>query len=85
MEIQRFYVDHAWHGQGVARQLMAACVATARARGGATVWLGVWERNARAIRFYTKHGFTDVGTHDFLLGSDRQTDRVMSRPVELSR
>jgi diamine N-acetyltransferase len=81
VELQRFYVDHAWHGRGMATQLMAACVDTARARGGATMWLGVWERNARAIRFYTKHGFTDIGMQEFRLGSDLQTDRVMSRSV----
>ncbi len=81
LELQRFYVDHPWHGRGIASHLMAACVETARERGAVTLWLGVWERNARAIRFYTKHGFTDVGSHDFQLGSDTQTDRVMVRSV----
>jgi len=81
VELQRFYVDHAWHGQGIASQLMAACVEATRGRGGATMWLGVWERNARAIRFYSKQGFTDVGTQEFRLGSDLQTDRVMTRSV----
>lgn len=81
VEIQRFYVDHAWHGCGIASQLMAACVQQAQVRGGETLWLGVWERNARAIRFYEKHGFTEVGSHAFLLGTDLQTDRVMMRSV----
>ncbi|WP_411282416.1 GNAT family N-acetyltransferase [Gemmatimonas sp.] len=81
VELQRFYVDHAWHGQGIASQLMAACVEATRGRGGATMWLGVWERNARAIRFYLKQGFTDVGTQEFRLGGDLQTDRVMTRSV----
>lgn len=81
MELQRFYVDHAWHGQGVASRLMAACIEAARGRGGATMWLGVWERNARAIRFYAKQGFTDSGTQEFRLGRDLQTDRVMVRSV----
>ena len=81
VELQRFYVDHAWHGRGMASPLMAACVDEARMAGGATLWLGVWERNARAIRFYTKHGFTDIGTQEFRLGSDLQSDRVMSRAV----
>jgi ribosomal protein S18 acetylase RimI-like enzyme len=53
----------------------------ARAEGAETVWLGVWCENARAIRFYEKHGFRDVGSHSFLLGTDLQTDRVMTRPV----
>ena len=69
----------------VAPALMTACIDTARARGGATMWLGVWERNARAIRFYQKHGFTDIGAQEFRLGADLQTDRVMSRSVVLSR
>lgn len=81
VELQRFYVDHAWHGRGIASPLMAACLDIVRARDGATMWLGVWERNARAIRFYVKHGFTDVGSQEFRLGRDQQTDRVMSRPV----
>ena len=81
IEIQRFYIDRAWHGRGLAAQLMAACLAAARERGAETVWLGVWERNPRAIRFYEKHGFTDVGSQEFRLGTDLQTDRVMTRPV----
>ena len=81
VELQRFYLDHAWHGRGVAPQLMAACIDAARARGAASLWLGVWERNARAIRFYQKHGFTDIGSQVFRLGTDLQTDRVMSRSV----
>ncbi len=84
VELQRFYVDRAWHGQGVAARLMAACLRAAQERGGVTLWLGVWERNARAIRFYTKQGFTDVGSQEFRLGSDLQTDRVLSRPVVMS-
>lgn len=85
VELQRFYVEPAWHGRGIAPRLMAACVDAARTAGGATMWLGVWERNARAIRFYAKQGFTDVGSQEFQLGADRQTDRVMSRSVARSR
>jgi ribosomal protein S18 acetylase RimI-like enzyme len=41
------------------------------------MWLGVWEHNPRAIAFYHKHGFVDVGDHVFLLGEDPQTDIIM--------
>lgn len=81
VEVQRFYVERGWHGRGAARQLMAAVFATARSWGAETLWLGVWERNARAIAFYTKCGFVDVGSQEFLLGDDRQTDRVYVRPL----
>ena len=80
-EIARFYVDKAWHGEGIARRLMAAAMDDMRARGAHGVWLGVWEHNVRAVRFYEKHGFRDIGSHVFVLGSDVQTDRVMFRDV----
>ena len=48
----------------------------AKELGGRNLWLGVWERNARAIAFYSKMGFTKVGNHSFYVGSDR-TDDVM--------
>jgi GNAT superfamily N-acetyltransferase len=82
MEIVRFYVDRPWHGQGVAQVLMAAAVETARRAGGRTLWLGVWERNDRAIAFYRKSGFQDAGTQTFVLGTDHQRDLVLTRPLD---
>ncbi|MGH7717283.1 MAG: GNAT family N-acetyltransferase [Gemmatimonadaceae bacterium] len=82
VEIWRFYVDRPWHGSGVAQALMTACESEARRRGGRTLWLGVWERNARARRFYEKSGFRDVGAKPFLLGTDAQTDRIMARDLD---
>jgi ribosomal protein S18 acetylase RimI-like enzyme len=77
VEIARFYVDRAFHGRGIAQALMAKTIDAARELGGETIWLGVWERNPRAIAFYEKSGFRDCGSQPFLLGSDLQTDRVM--------
>jgi len=77
IELQRFYVDRPAHGTGVAQLLMGAVFDTVRALGGRHLWLGVFQNNARAIAFYRKSGFRDVGAHEFLLGSDRQIDRLM--------
>jgi len=77
IELWRFYVDKAWHGQGVAARLMEAAKQSARRRGASTLWLGVWERNARAQAFYRKHGFGKVGNQVFVVGSDPQTDDVL--------
>lgn len=79
IELRRFYVDRPFHGRGLARALMSAVDDVARQLGGRTLWLGVWERNPRAIAFYTKCGFVDVGAHAFIFGTDEQTDRVMAR------
>lgn len=76
-ELLRFYVDRPWHGRGVAQRLMAAVLEAARELGGRSLWLSVWERNPRAIAFYEKSGFRNVGTKEFWVGSDRQTDYVL--------
>jgi diamine N-acetyltransferase len=76
VEIYRFYVDRAAHGTGVAQALMSTAFAQAREWGADVVWLGVWEHNPRAMSFYRKFGFVDVGSIDFFVGPDRQTDRV---------
>lgn len=81
VEIARFYVDKHHHGRGIAQTLMQAAIDEARAIGGTKLWLGVWEHNLRAIAFYKKCGFVDVGSQPFLVGSDLQTDRVMSRVI----
>ena len=77
VELLRFYVDLPWQGQGVAGLLMQAARDQARARGARELWLGVWERNGRAQAFYRKHGFRQVGTQIFVVGTDPQTDLVM--------
>ena len=78
IELWRFYVDAPHHGRGVAQQLMAMVCTAARERAADVVWLGVWERNLRAQAFYKKAGFVDVGVHEFRVGQDVQTDRVMA-------
>lgn len=50
----------------------------ARARGHDVLWLGVWDRNERAIAFYARWGFVEVGEMSFLLGSDVQRDHVLA-------
>ena len=83
-ELWRFYVDRAWHGRGVAHVLMARALDAIGQLGGSAAWLSVWERNPRAIAFYTKCGFRDVGSKIFVVGSDHQTDRVMAREISLT-
>jgi GNAT superfamily N-acetyltransferase len=77
IELLRFYVDAPWKGRGVAQRLMAEVREAAKKLGAQTLWLGVWERNPRAQAFYLKSGYRDVGAHDFVLGTDTQTDRIM--------
>jgi diamine N-acetyltransferase len=81
IELFRFYVLRDWHGKGIAVPLMDACYEEARARGGRTICLSVWQKNPRAIRFYEKAGYRIAGTQPYILGTDVQTDWVMTREV----
>jgi len=83
-EVQRLYVDAAWHGQGVARDLLNHALHQAAEAGADHIWLGVWEHNPRAIAFYRKFGFEEVGAHVFPLGTDPQRDIIMVRPASLA-
>ena len=81
IEIARLYSVARVIGTGVGAALMQRCLDIAVERGHRSVWLGVWEHNPRAIAFYEKWGFVDVGAKSFVLGKDHQTDRVMMRVV----
>lgn len=77
LEVQRIYVLKAFQGMGVGRMLMDEAVALAKDMALSYIWLGVWEHNLPAIRFYEKMGFEKFGTHVFLLGEDAQTDHLL--------
>lgn len=76
VEVQRFYADRSARGTGLALRLMEHALAAARELGGRHAWLGVWERNERAMAFYRKAGFAEIGSTYYRVGSDRQNDRV---------
>lgn len=77
LEIRRIYALQEYLGKGVGKELMRATINEARQRGCDSVWLGVWEKNQRAIDFYKKWGFREVGTHLFSVGDDPQNDFIM--------
>jgi ribosomal protein S18 acetylase RimI-like enzyme len=74
VELVRFYIRAPWQGQAAARLLMEHCLSHARALGYRTMFLGVWEHNVRAQRFYARYGFRRVGEHVFQVGTDPQID-----------
>jgi len=79
LEIARLYARKHALGSGVGAALMQRAIAEAAGRGKDALWLGVWDRNERALRFYESWGFHRSGTQPFLLGTDLQTDLVMVR------
>ncbi|WP_243287894.1 GNAT family N-acetyltransferase [Geothrix terrae] len=77
LEVARFYVEASLHGRGAAQALMTAALDHATSAGHDGVWLQVWEKNPRAIRFYAKAGFQDVGEATFRVGEQVDRDRLL--------
>jgi ribosomal protein S18 acetylase RimI-like enzyme len=79
IEIARIYSVNTYIGTGVGQQMMRQCIFVAKEMKKEIIWLGVWEKNSRAISFYTKWGFKKFAEHDFLLGDDLQKDWLMMK------
>lgn len=81
IELCRLYALSEWIGHGIGAALMNACFDYAKENKHDTMWLGVWEFNFRAQKFYFKFGFEKCGEHVFQLGEDPQTDWVLQRTI----
>ena len=77
LEIQRIYVKEQYKNLKIGQLLMKKAIELGRERSLDYIWLGVWEKNHKAIRFYEKLGFVKFDTHVFVLGDDAQTDHLM--------
>lgn len=81
LEIERIYVLSSYHGKKVGQLLYEKALEVARLLKKSSIWLGVWEENPRAIRFYTKNGFVAFDQHLFKMGDDEQTDIMMKKSL----
>lgn len=81
IEIARIYAATNTIGKGVGKTLMQKCIEIAQEKKKDVLWLGVWEKNNRAIDFYIKWGFEKFSTHIFMLGDDPQTDWLMKKEL----
>jgi GNAT superfamily N-acetyltransferase len=85
VELVRLYLRVDWIGHGHGARMMQAAEAEALQLQGRTLWLGVYEKNLRAVAFYRRCGFEQVGTHDFLFAGVVYADPVMAKPLQPAR
>ncbi len=81
IELMRLYVDGSHQRSGVGAILIRRVIEMGIEDGYQTMWLGVWEKNVQAQKFYQRHGFDVVGKKQFVLGQDVQTDLIMTRAL----
>jgi ribosomal protein S18 acetylase RimI-like enzyme len=82
MEVARFYARKNFHGKGVGKAMMEACITHAKAFERQWLWLVVWKQNPRGIQFYQSAGFSICAEAIFVLGEDVQHDWVMKKSLQ---
>lgn len=82
VEIERIYVLQQFQGKIIGQHLFNKAREIAKSRNADYLWLGVWERNEKAIKFYKKNGFVQFGKHAFMLGDDKQMDILMKLDLQ---
>lgn len=81
LEIERIYIQKAFHKNGLGKYLFNKAFAIAESLHKKKIWLGVWEKNENAIAFYNKLGFVKTGAHSFYMGEDEQVDFIMTKTL----
>ncbi len=82
VEVSRVYVLADQQGKKIGNQLLDFAIDKARKEGMKYIWLGVWEHNHAAQRFYARNGFEPCGSHDFWVGNDKQTDILVRKELK---
>lgn len=82
LEIERIYVLNEHQGKKIGSRMLKRIAEKAKEMHKQYIWLGVWEHNPKAIRFYQNHGFVKFGEHPYLIGTDEQTDWLLRLEIQ---
>lgn len=77
LELERIYVLQSYQGKGFGKWILENAKSRAAECQKEFLWLGVWEKNTKAISFYEKNGFSKMGMHPYYIGGDKQMDWLM--------
>lgn len=79
VELERIYVLKDFQNQGIGKHILQKAIEIAKACKASFIWLGVWQENKNAVRFYELHGFKIFNSHPFYIGKDKQIDWLMKK------
>ncbi|MGB0930145.1 MAG: GNAT family N-acetyltransferase [Chitinophagales bacterium] len=78
MELERIYIKSTFQGKGIGKKLLSQAISIAQKKKVNYIWLGVWDKNEKAIQFYKKNGFEIFSSYSFQMGNESQTDYLMT-------
>lgn len=81
LEIERIYILNEFQGKKIGQFFIDQAILIAETQGLNYIWLGVWDKNSGAIKFYSRNGFVAFSQHPFMLGAEEQTDIMMKRLI----
>jgi ribosomal protein S18 acetylase RimI-like enzyme len=81
LEVERIYIKKKFHSKGLGSVLLNKAIEIANIRKRSYIWLGVWEKNEKALEFYKRNGFYIIGQHSFFMGEEEQTDFIMRKDL----
>ncbi|HJF19290.1 MAG TPA: GNAT family N-acetyltransferase [Enterococcus columbae] len=76
LEVERIYVKQAFQGKGCGKELFDFAISKTKELAKKRIWLGVWEHNHKALKFYQRYVFKQIDRHTFWMGTDAQTDYI---------
>lgn len=82
LEIERIYVLNEHQGKKIGSRMLKRITEKAKEMHKQYIWLGVWEHNPKAIRFYQNRGFVKFGEHPYFIGTDEQTDWLLRLEIQ---
>jgi diamine N-acetyltransferase len=77
MALHRLYIKESYRNKKLGGKLLDYAIQFAKQEGRSTIWLGVWNENNRAIRFYKNYGFEKFGNYQFVMGSIVSDDYLL--------
>jgi len=79
IELERIYVLRDFQSQGIGKRILLKIIDIAILSKSTFIWLGVWQKNVKAVKFYETYGFKKFGSHPYFIGKDKQTDWLMKK------
>lgn len=78
-ELHRIYIDTSYQHKGLGAMLMEEILSLDMMRQAPQIYLGVWENNFKAQRFYTRYGFRPIGEYQYMVGKHSDRDLIYAR------